>query len=134
VREGAIVGSPVLGPETVALLLGEAASVALTESMHVLAVNNRGRIIVASEVARGGRDGAGVTIADVFRVPVAVGALGIVLAHNHPSGDPTPSVPDVEMTREVEAAGRLLGVKLLDHVIVCSRGSFYSFHSAGRIA
>ena len=68
---------------------------------------------------------------EVFRPAIVAGAYGIVLAHNHPSGDPSPSGADLAVTRRMEDAGKLLDIKVFDHVIVGSGQdscpSFYSF-------
>lgn len=67
---------------------------------------------------------------EVFRVAIVVGAAGVILAHNHPSGDPTPSADDRVVTEQLVAAGRLLDIPVLDHVIV-GHGRFTSFAEAG---
>lgn len=113
-------------PAAVAALLGEKAETAITESMHVLALDRRNRVIALQEVAKGGPAGCAVNRADLFRLAVAVGANAIVLSHNHPSGDPTPSREDHAMTDAAREAGRVLGITVLDHVVVCSRTSFVS--------
>jgi DNA repair protein RadC len=73
-------------------------------------------------VAQGGLHGCALTPGDVLRPAVRDGGSAFVLVHNHPSGDPFPSREDVAMTRLVAAAGELLGVPLLDHVIVARGG------------
>jgi DNA repair protein RadC len=73
-------------------------------------------------VAQGGLHGCALTPGDVLRPAVRDGGSAFVLVHNHPSGDPVPSREDVAMTRLVAAAGELLGVPLLDHVIVARGG------------
>lgn len=55
---------------------------------------------------------------DVFRGAIAANAAGIVILHNHPSGDPTPSAEDIELTRRLKACGDLLGIPVVDHVVV----------------
>ncbi|MGK3964988.1 RadC family protein [Sorangium sp. So ce1667] len=77
-------------------------------------------------VARGGLHGATLRPADVLRGALELGALTFVMTHNHPSGDPTPSDEDVELTREIEHRAHLIGVELTDHVIVCPSGKFSS--------
>ena len=67
---------------------------------------------------------------DVFRYAVAIGAYGVVLMHNHPSGDPSPSAADQSLTRRLADAGQILNLRLIDHVIV-GGGSHYSFREAG---
>lgn len=74
---------------------------------------------------------------DVFRVAISEGACGIIVAHNHPSGDPTPSPEDVQVTRRMTEAGRLIGITVYDHIIIgkkertANESGFFSFHRAG---
>ena len=63
---------------------------------------------------------------EVFVPAIALSAASLILAHNHPSGDPTPSEEDLAITRRIQESGRLLGIELLDHVIV-ARDSYTSF-------
>ena len=67
---------------------------------------------------------------DVYRPAVAAGAAAIVAFHNHPSGDPTPSPEDVDLTRRLAAAGVLIGVDLVDHLILGDR-RYWSFKEGG---
>jgi DNA repair protein RadC len=94
----------------------------MTESFLVLALSAKHEIVGFHEVARGGVASCPVVVADVFRYPIACGALGIILAHNHPSGDRTPSPEDLAITRKLLEASRLLGIGLLDHIIVGEDG------------
>jgi DNA repair protein RadC len=66
----------------------------------------------------------------VFRLAIAEGAAGIIVAHNHPSGDPTPSADDRAVTRQLVDAGRLLDIPVYDHVIVTD-GRYVSFVESG---
>jgi DNA repair protein RadC len=68
---------------------------------------------------------------EVFRAAVAMGAHSVLLMHNHPSGDPSPSSADRSITEKVKAAGEVLQIKLVDHVIVGSEGRSFSFREAG---
>src|SRR5262249_32765455 len=67
---------------------------------------------------------------EVFKPAIAGNAAAVILAHNHPSGDPSPSTEDVELTKRLRDAGELLGIRVLDHVIV-GDGKHYSFVDAG---
>lgn len=89
------------------------------EIFYVLCLNVRNQLIGEPvEVARGTVCGVEVHPREVFRAAIRASAAGIVLAHNHPSGDPTPSVEDVELTRRLREAGTLLGIPVVDHVVV----------------
>lgn len=70
---------------------------------------------------------------EIFRPALAKNAYGVILVHNHPSGDPTPSDEDIRLTKRVEQAGMILGIKLIDHIIVAKEGS-YSLKAAGFIS
>ena len=107
---------------------------AAAEQEHFVALflNTRHRPIKdAVMVAKGTADAALVHPRDVFREAVRANASAIIVAHNHPGGDPTPSDQDRALTEHFQDAGRLLGIPVLDHLILCEGGRGYS-HSAGR--
>lgn len=92
---------------------------------------DRKNTLIADEVQQEGTvDHTPVYPREVVRRALELGASAIIMVHNHPSGDPTPSAADVEMTRQVAEAGQKLGISLHDHVIV-GRGSHASFKSLG---
>lgn len=68
---------------------------------------------------------------DVFKAAILVNAAGIIVAHNHPSGDPTPSPDDRALTTRLRAAGQLLGVAVIDHIVVGHEGRYCSFRECG---
>jgi DNA repair protein RadC len=103
------------------------------EQVWLLVLDGRNRLRSAQRVAQGGLHGCALTPGDVLRPAVRDGGSAFVLVHNHPSGDPRPSREDVAMTRLVAAAGELLGVPLLDHVIV-ARGGQSSLLEVGALA
>lgn len=96
------------------------------EEMHVLALDTRHRLIQRFVAARGALNVVHVSPRDVFRRLLREGAAATIVAHNHPSGDPTPSAEDVELTRRLRAAGDLVGVALIDHLVVGQSG-YHSF-------
>lgn len=73
-----------------------------------------------------------VSISDIFKAALLSNAANILLFHNHPSGDVTPSEDDIQVTKRVMEAGKLLGIPLLDHIILGEGDSFYSFRESGR--
>ena len=112
--------SPVLdNPENVVRLLREKNLVKNVETLQVLLLNTRHRLIrVVEEITDGTLDTLLVHPREVFRSAIAANAAAVVLAHNHPSGDPTPSEADIKVTRDLIRAGQLLKIEVLDHVII----------------
>ena len=92
------------------------------EVVLALALDGRNHLVQELEVARGGVHGAALTPSDVFRPLIRAAASAFILIHNHPSGDPSPSIEDVHMTRAVARAADVVGIPLLDHIIVGARG------------
>ena len=88
------------------------------EVFGVLCLTTRRRILCWHEVSRGSIDRASVNARDVFIPALMINAPAIVLAHNHPSGDPEPSDADVELTEQLLQAGRVMGIDIVDHVVV----------------
>jgi len=117
-------------PADVADYLGPELSELAQEQLRVVCLNLKSHVLVTQIVYQGGLNATVVRIADCFREAVRIGADAIVLVHNHPSGDPTPSPEDVRLTAEVGHAGDLLGIDVLDHVIV-SRGGYVSLRERG---
>ena len=85
-----------------------------------LLLNAKYEVIGREVISKGGIVSAFVEPRDVFRPAVKRGATGIIVVHNHPSGDPTPSKDDLTATEQVEKAGEMIGVKLIDHIIIGS--------------
>lgn len=91
-------------------------------------VDSRNRHMGGDEVSVGSLDTTLAHPREVFERAIRAGAAGVIVVHNHPSGDPTPSDDDIRLTRRLTEAGKILGIRLLDHVVVC-RDSHYSFRS-----
>ncbi len=111
--------SPLLdNPEAVAGLLREQNRPKNVETFQILLVNTRRRLIRIDEISQGTLDTLLVHAREVFNSAIAARAAAIVLVHNHPSGDPTPSEADIKATRDLIRAGQLLKIEVLDHVIL----------------
>jgi DNA repair protein RadC len=111
--------SPMLDtPERVADLLREEARSYEVESFQVLSVNTRRRLLRVDRVSQGTLDTILVHPREVFKPAIAANAAAIILMHNHPSGDPSPSEADIKVTRDLIRAGQLLKIDVLDHVII----------------
>jgi len=111
--------SPVLDtPERIADLLREDNRVYEVENFQVVLLNTRRKLIRIERISQGTLDTILVHPREVFKLAIAANAAAIVLAHNHPSGDPTPSEADIKVTRDLIRAGQLLKIEVLDHVII----------------
>lgn len=102
------------------------------EQFGILLLDTKHRILRTVVVSIGTIDAALVHPREVFREAVAGAAAALVLFHNHPSGDPTPSTDDLELTGRLVMAGRLMGIDVLDHVIL-GDGRYCSFKETGRL-
>lgn len=111
--------SPVLdNPQNVVALVRAKNLVKNVETLQVLLLNTRKRLIRVEEVIDGTIDQLLVHPREVFKSAIAANAAAVVLVHNHPSGDPTPSEADIKVTRDLIRAGQLLKIEVLDHVIL----------------
>ena len=105
-------------PESIADLLREENRPYDVEHFQVVLLNTRRRLIRVDHISRGTLDTILVHPREVFKTAIAANAAALVLAHNHPSGDPTPSEADIKVTRDLIRAGQLLKIEVLDHVII----------------
>lgn len=121
-------GAPVRGPDDVFRRMGPRLRDLPQEEFHALLLNTRHKVVREVLVTRGILDASLIHPREVFRPAVAEGAAGVILVHNHPSGDPTPSPEDRAVTRQLGAAGRALGIPVVDHVVV-GRGRYVSLSS-----
>ena len=103
------------------------------EEMWVVSLDGRNGIRSTRRVAQGGLHGCSVTARDILRVALAGAATAIVLVHNHPSGDPSPSTEDIALTKSVVAAAAVVGMPLVDHVIVTGAGGYVSLRDIGAL-
>lgn len=111
--------SPVLEtPATVVNFMRESARLRNVESFQVLLLNTRRRLIRVEDISEGTLDTLLVHPREVFRAAITAGAAAILLVHNHPSGDPSPSEADIKVTRDLIRAGQLLKIEVVDHVII----------------
>jgi DNA repair protein RadC len=111
--------SPVLdNPENVVQLLRDQNLVKNVETLQVLLLNTRYKLIRVEDISDGTRDTLLVDPGAVFKRAIEAGASAVVLVHNHPSGDPSPSDQDIKTTRDLIRAGKLLKIEVLDHVII----------------
>ena len=104
------------------------------EHFAVLFVNGQSRVTGTHIVAVGGQHGINIEARTVFRAAITACAAALIVGHNHPSGDPSPSAEDIAMTAHLMKAGELLGLPILDHVIVTSDAwRYHSMASRGTL-
>lgn len=114
--------SPLLdNPEAIANFLRDENRTHDVEYFRVLLLNTRRRLIRMEYISQGTVDTILVSPREVFKAAIAANASAIVLLHNHPSGDPTPSEADVKVTRDLIRAGQLLKIEVLDHIVLGQR-------------
>jgi len=114
--------SPVLDtPERIVDLLREENRVYEVEHFQVVLLNTRRKLTEVVKISQGTLDTLLVHPREVFKPAIAANAAAIVLVHNHPSGDPTPSEADIKVTRDLIRAGQLLKIEVLDHIIIGRR-------------
>ena len=100
------------------------------EEFWIIYLNNANKIISKFQLSKGGITGTLVDVRLVFKTALSYGAVGIILAHNHPSGTLKPSESDKQITQKLKIAGEQLDIKVLDHVII-TETSYYSFSDEG---
>ena len=123
-------GKRVRTPEDVCRVCADIAELA-QESFHVLTLNVRNCLINRHLVSLGLIDASLVHPREVFRAAIGIdGASAILLAHNHPSGDPTPSAEDIRITRQLIDAGRIIDIRVIDHIVI-GRPGFVSMREQG---
>jgi DNA repair protein RadC len=117
-------------PSYVARIIHPLAALEEGEVFWILHLDSQSNCRGITEVTRGLLNSSLVHPREVFRMAVAWGDAGIILAHNHPSGDPTPSAEDRAATKQIVSAGRLLDIPVYDHIVVAG-DRFVSFATAG---
>ena len=96
------------------------------EYMKLLMLNTKGKLIAESDISKGTVNASLVSPRELFIEALEYGAVSIILLHNHPSGDPTPSQNDLSITRQGKEAGELIGIELWDHIII-GNNCYFSF-------
>jgi DNA repair protein RadC len=100
------------------------------EHLRVLLLNTKNQVLAMPEIYKGNVNSTLVRVGELFREAIREGCPALIVVHNHPSGDPTPSRDDVEMTRQMVEAGQLLGIDVLDHIVI-GRQSYISLRERG---
>jgi len=108
----------IVTPDDVMNLIGLEMAMLEEEQLRVLLLNTRNELTGMKTLYQGSSNQVPVRVSEIYREAVRANAMAIVVVHNHPSGDPTPSAQDIELTLDLEEAGRLLGCMLMDHMII----------------
>lgn len=123
VREGrATYSQPITAPVDAVAFFHKKLATCVQESFVCLYMNARNAPLGWREVSRGSVSASIVHPREVFLPAISLVASSIIMAHNHPSGDATPSKDDVDLTRRLMSAGQLLGIEILDHIVVTANG------------
>lgn len=117
-------------PQDVASLLTEELRYLQKEHFVCLFLNTKNHVIGQETLSMGSLNASIVHPREVFRAAIKRSSASIVCAHNHPSGDPTPSPEDIELTRRLAEAGGIIGIEVLDHIVIGDRG-FVSLKELG---
>ena len=107
-------------------------NIQFVEEFNILLLDRASRVLGFKNISKGGVAGTVVDAKIIFSAALLANASSIILAHNHPSGGLQPSEGDIEITRKIKDAGKVLDIKVLDHLIVTSRG-YYSFVDEGKL-
>ncbi|MCK5242430.1 DNA repair protein RadC [bacterium] len=100
------------------------------EALYVLLLDTKHQLLGNVLVGQGSVDQIGVQPREVFRPAIEISAAAVIVCHNHPSGDPEPSMPDIQLTKRLQAASQVIGIRLLDHIII-GDGVFISLAEKG---
>ena len=105
----------------------------MKEHFWVVGLNTRNAIQYIDLASLGTLSSSLVHPREVFRFAILKAVSSVIVSHNHPSGDPEPSEDDLAITRRLTEAGKIVGIEVLDHIVIGTRGSFYSFKEKGVI-
>jgi DNA repair protein RadC len=96
------------------------------EEFKIMLLNNKNMVLGIADISKGGINGTIVDPRIVLQAALKSHSCGLILAHNHPSSNPTPSEADVAITKKLADAGKLMDISVLDHIILCGDGTYYS--------
>ena len=133
VKEGKLMASPQLrNSDTTVALVRPLCDQLDREAFWVIALDTKNKLIGVNQVSVGTLNQNIVHPREIFKYLALCSAAAFIAVHNHPSGDPTPSIEDERITSRLKLAGNIMGIKMLDHIVVGETG-YYSFANAGRL-
>ena len=126
------ISGPIKTPEDVRSLCDDVAQMA-QEAFVLITLNSKGALIDRHLITLGILNASLIHPRETFRVAISDSAASIIVAHNHPTGDPTPSPEDIRITRQLVQAGQIIDIRLQDHVILGSKDTFCSIRDEGLV-
>lgn len=123
----------ITSPEDVFALMGGRFSGKTKEEMVVLSLDTKSQLLGSATAMTGNVRSVSMRVGELFREPVVLDATAVIITHNHPSGDAKPSTMDIKLTREIMAAGKVLGIDVKDHVVI-GQNSYVSLRREGHMA
>ncbi|ADY73290.1 DNA repair protein RadC [Desulfurobacterium thermolithotrophum DSM 11699] len=120
----------ITSPEDVVNLIWPKVNNLPVEIFGIVTLNTKGKLISIHEITKGGMNFTSISPKEVFHPAVKDMAAAVILFHNHPSGDPTPSKEDIEVTKRILEGAYLLEIEVLDHIVLSSN-SYFSFKKEG---
>jgi len=103
------------------------------EVIRCILLDKRRGVLATPLITMGTLSSCSVDPREVFKEAIRLNAHSLILAHQHPSGDPSPSKPDIDTTKRIKDAGKILGIAVIDHVIIGKEGRYYSFFDGGML-
>lgn len=122
-----------VSPETAYQLFSQFIQDKATEHLMIACLNVKNEVVNVSTVSIGSVNQTIANIGEVIKVALLSNAVGIAVAHNHPSGHITPSIKDSAFTEKLKSACELMEIDLIDHLIIGSEGDYYSFREEGEL-
>ena len=131
-----LLGKQIASPKDAVEFLGPRMRLSPVETLLAVLLDAKGRVLAVEEITRGTLNESLYHPREAFRAAIAHKAHSVLFAHNHPSGDPTPSAEDIAISREMKRAGEILGIEVVDHLILggSRKGDllYYSFRERGK--
>ena len=121
----------ITSPADAAALVQNEMALLPEEHLRVIVMDVRNRVMEIVDLYKGSVNSSQIRVGEVFQVAIKLKASAIIVAHNHPSGDPTPSPDDVAVTRAIVQAGKLLDIQILDHMVIGQNGRYVSLKERG---
>jgi len=118
-------------PRDAAIIAGDFLDGADREHFVVICLDTKNNVNALNTVSVGTLNSSLVHPREVFKAAILANSNALILSHNHPSGDPTPSREDVEITKRLAEAGKIMGIEVIDHVVIGESGKYVSFKERG---